>query len=225
MTLRNNVSCYASCVSKKKNSHVHTPTPIIIAFLISLYNLLQGPPGYTGPPGTQGPRGSQVSYQEIKITDRKRGLGINGQVNVGSLCLWKIGTVLCHLSEEFQFQNVICWDSTWYIYWKTFHHTLRWLFSQGSPRQQGSAGYYRTSWSPRPARTPGNHAGKCNSFLLNARLEKEIVLRKLILASKGKQPVEVSEVGGEIRRFDTDAFIRNVMSTLCRLKKLRFDVL
>lgn len=224
MTLRNNVSCYASCVSKK-NSHVHTPTPITIAFLISLYNLLQGPPGYTGPPGTQGPRGSRVSYQEIKITDRKRGLGINGLVNVGSLSLWKIGTVLCHLSEEFQFQNVICWDSTWYIYWKTFHHTLRWLFSQGSPRQQGSAGYYRTSWSPRPARTPGNHAGKCNSFLLNARLEKEIVLRKLILASKGKQPVEVSEVGGEIRRFDTGAFIRNVMSTLCRLKKLRFDVL
>lgn len=224
MTLRNNVSCYASCVSKK-NSHVHTPTPIIIAFLKSLYNLLQGPPGYTGPPGTQGPRGSRVSYQEIKITDRKRGLGINGLVNVGRLCLWKIGTVLCHLSEEFQFLNVICWDSTWYIYWKTFHHTLRWLFSQGSPRQQGSAGYYRTSWSPRPARTPGNHAGKCNSFLLNARLEKEIVLRKLILASKGKQPVEVSEVGGEIRRFDTDAFIRNVMSTLCRLKKLRFDVL
>lgn len=212
-------------VCQKKNSHVHTPTPIIIAFLISLYNLLQGPPGYTGPPGTQGPRGSRVSYQEIKITDRKRGLGINGLVNVGSLCLWKIGTVLCHLSEEFQFQNVICWDSTWYIYWKTFHHTLRWLFSQGSPRQQGSAGYYRTSWSPRPARTPGNHAGKCNSFLLNARLEKEIVLRKLILASKGKQPVEVSEVGGEIRRFDTDAFIWNVMSTLCRLKKLRFDVL
>lgn len=224
MTLRNNVSCYASCVSKK-NSHVHTPTPIIIAFLISLYNLLQGPPGYTGPPGTQGPRGSRVSYQEIKITDRKRGLGINGLVNVGSLCLWKIGTVLCHSSEEFQFQNVICWDSTWYIYWKTFHHTLRWLFSQGSPRQQGSAGYYRTSWSPRPARTPGNHAGKCNSFLLNARLEKEIVLRKLILVSKGKQPVKVSEVGGEIRRFDTDAFIRNVMSMLCRLKKLRFDVL
>lgn len=212
------------CV-KKKNSHVHTPTPNIIAFLISLYNLLQGPPGYTGPPGTQGPRGSRVSYQEIKITDRKRGLGINGLVNVGSLCLWKIGTVLCHSSEEFQFQNVICWDSTWYICWKTFHHTLRWLFSQGSPRQQGSAGYYRTSWSPRPARTPGNHAGKCNSFLLNARLEKEIVLRKLILASKGKQPVEVSEVGGEIRRFDTDAFIRNVMSMLCRLKKLRFDVL
>lgn len=209
-------------VCQKKNSHVHTPTPIIIAFLISLYNLLQGPPGYTGPPGTQGPRGSRVSYQEIKITDRKRGLGINGLVNVGSLCLWKIGTVLCHSSEEFQFQNVICWDSTWYICWKTFHHTLRWLFSQGSPRQQGSAGYYRTSWSPRPARTPGNHAGKCNSFLLNARLEKEIVLRKLILASKGKQP---SEVGGEIRRFDTDAFIRNVMSMLCRLKKLRFDVL
>lgn len=212
-------------VCQKKNSHVHTPTPIIIAFLISLYNLLQGPPGYTGPPGTQGPRGSRVSYQEIKITDRKRGLGINGLVNVGSLCLWKIGTVLCHSSEEFQFQNVICWDSTWYICWKTFHHTLRWLFSQGSSRQQGSAGYYRTSWSPRPARTPGNHAGKCNSFLLNARLEKEIVLRKLILASKGKQPVKVSEVGGEIRRFDTDAFIRNVMSMLCRLKKLRFDVL
>ena len=95
-------------VCQKKNSHVHTPTPIIIAFLISLYNLLQGPPGYTGPPGTQGPRGSRVSYQEIKITDRKRGLGINGLVNVGSLCLWKIGTVLCHLSEEFQFQNAIC---------------------------------------------------------------------------------------------------------------------